>query len=191
MRPIIMVLLIALALTPEATMAARWEKATVSVWDFTPEEWRPYVQATVDDFNANLPPGAPELAYVPMGELPCDALPKYGKMGGVSVCAGRGDLGRSTTNTIAVDRTLLRAKIMLDPADVSRLAMNSCHEMTHAVLDTPDNYSLPHLDDSCVQGLLDHLGPWDIAYAAQVYATQPDHGHRSGKRHRHQSNHHN
>jgi hypothetical protein len=171
-----------IVILPEAAMAARWERAEVPVWDFTRDDWRPYVQATVEDFNANMPPGVPRLIYTPMGELRCEDLPNNGKRGGISVCLTDAPLASSaywaearrtlrgqrfTSALIAIDRN----------TSVTSPGTLLCHEMTHEVFDAPDDDSRPHPNDSCVQGYLDHLGSWDIAYAASVYSQDGHHGH--------------
>lgn len=166
-------------------MAARWEThgKAIPVWDFTSDFWRESVQATVDDFNASLPPEVPRLTYVPMGEMACDALPENGRVGGISVCSAPvwphyGEVKRSFRH----DRVVSAKVIQLEGGDVVKPKAIMCHEFTHAVFDAPDSpdpTTRPHENESCVQGRLDHLGAWDIAYAAQVY------GARGKSKHRH------
>jgi hypothetical protein len=183
-----LIVIAVLLFVPGGAMAARWEKATVPVWDFTPDDWRPYVQATVDDFNANLPPSVPHLVYTPMGELPCESLPGKGKPGGITVCTSPAERS-NTARTTVVHRRITRSRIALTPpiawgrALASELRRVSCHEFGHGVLYMPDDHTYPHAEESCVQGTLDHLGPWDIAYAADAYRHHSGPRHRSGGQH--------
>jgi hypothetical protein len=188
MRGLVLALAVFLLLRggAEVAMAARWEKAEVPAYDFTPETWRPYVQANVADFNANMPPEVPRLIYTPMGERSCEDLPPNGPKGGLSYCVQRGSL--SVPGYVAEMRASRRGErfvsalvaVAADHAFVDPQAV-LCHETTHGVTDVPDDYALPHADESCVQGRLSHLGAWDIAYAAAVYS---DDGSRRSGHHR-------
>lgn len=168
-------------LVPEGAMAARWEKHTIPVWDMTSDAWRPAIRTAIDDYNTNLPDGAPLLVDVPMGQTPCEDLPQYGRKGGITMClAGPDDVNRSRQELWFGQQS----KVIIQPADLPRSGYVLCHELAHAVIGIPDDYTNPHLTESCVQGGLSHLGPWDIAYAAQVYGEHVRHHHRSRSRHR-------
>lgn len=181
----LMMIVLLVSFVPEVAMAARWTKAEVPVWDFTAEEWRPAVQATVDDFNTQLPSEVPRLRYVPMGEIPCEMLPPNGRRGGISVCTSLSPPGPrySGWNTKQISHGLITRAMVLIRADAIPVAPTIvlCHEIAHVMWDVPDDYSHPHADTSCVQGFLPHLGPWDIAYATAVYN---DDGHHDRDRHR-------
>ena len=195
MRWMLGIVLLVVLLVPEGAMSARWEKDTVPVWSFVPDDWQALVENTVRDFNAHLPPSAPRLVYTPMGEKPCEQLPFYGRKGGISVCLGPMPPARPawSPKRISGDRFvsgLIGINTQTDlPPDPSMLpAVMLCHEMMHVVTDAPDGfddqgrYNYPHPDTSCVQGYLDHLGSWDIAYAESVYPFP--NGHRHKRRHR-------
>jgi hypothetical protein len=171
----IWLVLLLVVLVPEGAMAARWEKAVVPVWDFMPQQAQPYIQAAVDDFNATLPPGVPRLDYIPMGELPCANLPGYGKLGGISVCYAP-DSWHSVSDIALDGHAISRVRVQLVTVNAA------CHELMHALTNIADDYANPHLGESCVQGALEHLGSWDIAYAAQVYGER--NGHKNTRRRR-------
>lgn len=174
----LIVLVVLIALVPEGAMAARWKtNKPIPVWDFTAPERQSLVRATVDDFNRNLPVGAPHLSYIAMGTLSCSDLPEHGKPGGITVCIKPAPDGQSDTDITYVGGRIYRAMVALDP-DPGVMAKAVCHEFMHAVTDAPDDFTNPHPDTSCVQGNLDHLGPWDVAYAESVYPFANGHKHK-------------
>lgn len=195
MKTLIVVLLV-VALIPEGVMAARWNRAELSVWDFLPQTYRPSLQRVVDDFNANRPAYAPVLTYIAMPERMCEDLNPKKVRDGIAVCVSN----RVPDPTPAQQpRVINRHGIFVSGTIALRnyapLKTDNifCHEMMHAIADAPDldgpMRDSPHLDDSCVLGVLDHLGAWDIAYLEQIYAIPPV-PHRD-KRHktRHHANH--
>jgi hypothetical protein len=166
--------LVLAAFVPGDAIAARWEIPQVIVRDHLSDDMRADVMSVVDDFNANLPTGAPELVYEAMPEQPCEALEQ--EAGVIQVC-------RSTlvpdVNAAWQPRTINEDAFVSGQIAIRwnywmpSYRPTVCHEMMHAITDVPDDPSEPHRDESCVQGTLNHLGPWDIAYATDVYAAPP------------------
>jgi hypothetical protein len=164
---------------------ARWTSDVVTVWDFTPETWRPFVEATINDFNAVLPASVPRLVHAPMGELACDALPASGRKGGITICvapdprrAGFPLVGGATTRMTTLGSVISRARVkMLASCPTSYLPCLLCHEMMHAVCDAPDaGATFPEPVESCIRSTWNKLGSWDVAYARRVYELASDHG---------------
>lgn len=186
---VLLVVLVLLAELNGGAMAARWEKTVVPVWDFMPPEYRESLQRVVNDFNANMPESAPTLRYIPLSQLMCEDLNPRRVRGGIAVCVSR--LVPNPTpmwqpRVIDEHGVFVRGQIAMRDYRPLKTDNLFCHELMHAVVDAPDlegsMRDSPLLDDSCVQGLLEHLGPWDISYAAQVYN---DNGRRSSEDRRH------
>jgi hypothetical protein len=192
MKTLIAALTSLIAFAPTGAAAestpAIWSPGSVVVQDFLPADAGRDLAAVVYDFNAHRPPSAPELIYTAADRRTCEDLTQ--QPGVIQVCLSSLVPTNATAwspRTIDQGFFVSGQVAIRDSAQIDDWRVILCHEMMHAVGDAPDDFSRPHPDDSCVQGFLNHLGSWDIAWLQQVYQPSPIDHHRKHhrKHHRH------
>lgn len=143
-----------------------WDGRRIAVYDYTTTS-RPYVEAMVAEFNAVLPRRAPRLVYHAMEPGGCGSHRR-----GIVVCDGPPYLGdrEGATEQVFSGGEMFRARITLVTVVIPGghgPANSVCHEFMHALSGIPDRYF--SRENSCVHGLMDNPGAFDIAYLKRVY----------------------
>jgi hypothetical protein len=158
----------------------------MAVVDESGPNWNPYVQATVDEFNAIMPPNGPLLVYYPGNTRLCtDTL--------TSVCLAVPD-PRWSGYTIYQGSASAEVGLTDIRADPYWLDYVVCHEFMHVLARVPDDY-VRNPDgtvtwfhpgtDSCVwSDARASPGSFDIQYLYDYYARDRS-DHKDKKRRRH------
>ena len=143
----------------------------VVVRDSTPDAWKPYVAQTVTVFNQMLPKRAKRMRYKPIPEAMCEhnrprrviAVCVDPSLAGGLAAAHATPWGLWNGSGIVGLRDSRPDDPQWPPLRVL------CHEFMHVTTGIGDDYSRPQRDTSCVHGDLEAPGPFDTAYAQEVY----------------------
>jgi hypothetical protein len=158
-----LIVLVVLLLVPSAADARRGKRVLV-IRDYTSAAWDGVIEQTVEDFNAVMPQGGPQLVYERRETAPCDVRAKQRRRASIKVCSvpERPYGGRERGQMILLNDTYTGPWYDQFRAGVV------CHEMMHALTGIPDNYgALP--DQSCVWGELSQPGPLDVDRLREMY----------------------
>ena len=155
-----------LALTAMGSDAARWQRDTVIVRDYTSgRRWGPIIAYQVDALNAALPSDAPRFVYRDAGERTCAEIDRARP--GITICSMERLTRPAEASVTRRGETIHEALIVLRH-DQRHLGPNRvCHELMHAATAVADGYRAEAT--SCVRGYLATFGPWDAALLASEY----------------------
>lgn len=170
-------LLIGLLPAPSAADASGpgvvWDANRVPVTDHLPAWWEPYVRQAVADWNAAMPPRAPEFVYRRGAEKTCNEVGNKPPEGTIAVCLWRDASASGQTWVAYKEHVALYAKVYVAPWADQWPEQTLCHELGHAFTWMNDDYGA-RPDTSCVQGWLLAPGDYDRDYAREVYRRHRD-----------------
>jgi hypothetical protein len=156
------IVLLMLTLIPGEADARRGQRVLV-VRDYTSAAWGGVVEQTVEDFNAVMPQGGPQLRYQRMEPAPC-MIPTRQRRAVLDVCSvpvmEHGGLAYRRPQVIVLNDT--------GGWQGAALSMIVCHEFMHILAHVHDNTgALP--DQSCIWGELSQPGPFDVDRLREMY----------------------
>lgn len=172
---ILLSVLVLMGLVGDVDAKKRKSRNTLIVHDYTSPPWDGVVSQTVNEFNAVMPKRGPRLIYTRHEAASCDiGHARVRKT--VKVCSlpEMNAAGRAHTRQQVI---LLNDTYTGDWYDQFR-AMTVCHEFMHILTHVVDNNSydpvtgittwpLPY--ESCVWGVLNQPGPFDVDLLRQRY----------------------
>jgi hypothetical protein len=158
----VLLVLLVLLILPGEVEARRGQRVLV-IRDYTSASWQGVVAQTVQDFNAVMPQGGPELRYERADEGAC---PQF-RTREVAVCLVAADSIAPAVGRVYVADKGAAHIVVSDAYRPTSVLL--CHELMHVLTGVGDNYgALP--DQSCVHGSLPYPGPFDVDLLGQRYA---------------------
>lgn len=155
-----------LALTAMGSDAARWQRDTVIVRDYTSgRRWGPIIARQVEALNAALPANAPRFIYRDAGARPCAEINR--ERSGLNVCSMERLSRPAEASVTRRGDTIHEALIVVRHGQLRVGPNRVCHELMHAVTAVEDRYGTESA--SCVRGYLATFGAWDAALLASEY----------------------
>lgn len=156
---------------------AVWKGAkTVTVWDYSSDEWEPVVARAVQEMNKALPRNAPRLRLKDQSPKSCDAVKaRKPPKNAIIICSRESGHYAGSMHGHVNNHTFDKGVVYLtligvpghDEHPLDFHQNTACHELMHGVSNVNDDYTADR--DSCVHGDNPSPGSWDRKYLKRTY----------------------